>query len=297
MARPRGLFVGLATVDLIHRVAQPVGVNEKATALSQEVVAGGPAANAAVTFALLGGDPMLVTDLGNHALAELVRQDLQTYGVRVRAVEPSSPLIPAVSSIRVLDATGERSVVSVNASTRTVAAPSWLPGALNGTDVLLLDGHHPLLAVAAARAARDRRIPVVLDAGSWKPVLDELLPLVDIAVCAGDFTVPGAVDPAAALLDRGVGVVAVSRGGQPLGWWTQGRSGEVAVPDVEVRDTLGAGDVLHGAFAFEHALSAGEGAERADLAGQLARAARVASQRCTFTGIGTWRRHVRSRHS
>ena len=300
MARPRGLFVGLATVDLIHRVAQPVGVDEKRTALSQEVVAGGPAANAAVTFALLGGDPVLVTDLGDHALAELVRQDLQTYGVRVRAVDPGSPVMPAVSSIRVLDATGERSVVSVNASTRTVAAPPWLPDALDGTDVLLLDGHHPLLAVAAARAARDRNVPVVLDAGSWKPILDELLPLVDIAVCAGDFTVPGAVDPATALLDRGVGAVAVSRGGQPLRWWAQGRSGEVPVPDVEVRDTLGAGDVLHGAFAFEHARSAGGSAGligSTDLAGQLARAARVASQRCTFTGIGTWRRHVQSRHS
>jgi sugar/nucleoside kinase (ribokinase family) len=58
-----------------------VGVNEKQTALTQEIVAGGPAANAAVTFALLGGDAELVTDLGRHPLAELARQDLMTHGV------------------------------------------------------------------------------------------------------------------------------------------------------------------------------------------------------------------------
>ena len=102
MTRPRGVFVGLATVDLVHRVAVPVGVDDKVTALSQEIVAGGPAANAAVTFALLGGDAVLVTDLGSHPLAESARRDLAAFGVGVRAVEPDIPSAPAVSSIRVL---------------------------------------------------------------------------------------------------------------------------------------------------------------------------------------------------
>lgn len=288
------MFVGLATVDLVHRVARPAGVNDKQTALTQEIVAGGPAANAAVTFALLGGTAELITDLGAHPLADLARRDLATYGVRVRAVEPDDPAAPAVSSVRVLDATGERSVVSVNAATRTVAAPPWLTAVLDGADVLLLDGHHPLPALVAARAARDRRVPVVLDAGSWKPVLDELLPLVDVAVCSADFTVPGAADPAAALLDRGIGAVAISRGQRPVRWWCGGRAGTVAVPEVEVRDTLAAGDVLHGAFAWELARSGGDAA---DLAGQLIRAVPVAARRCAIVGIGAWRRQLRSQHS
>lgn len=281
------MFVGLATVDLIHRVAHPAGVNEKVTALTQEIVAGGPAANAAVTFALLGGDATLITDLGDHPLATLVRQDLVTHGVRVRAVEPDSPATPAVSSIRVLDGTGERSVVSVNAAARTVAAPGWLPGTLDDAEVVLLDGHHPRLAVAAARAARDRNVPVVLDAGSWKPVLDELLPLVDIAVCSADFTVPERPDSAAALLDRGVRGVAVTRGADPVLWWRDGTAGAVRVPRVRVRDTLGAGDVFHGAFVWQVA-------DRPDrsFAGQLARAAAEAAGRCEIVGISAWRAHV-----
>lgn len=280
------MFVGLATVDLIHRVEHPVAVNQKVTALSQEIVAGGPAANAAVTFALLGGEAVLITDLGRHPLAELARQDLVAFGVGVRPVEPDHPAVPAVSSIRVLDATGERSVVSVNTAARTVAAPGWLPDAMDGAAVLLLDGHHPFLALAAARAARDRSVPVVLDAGSWKPVLTDLLPLVDIAICSADFRLPGATDAVPGLLARGVRQVVISRGGAPLLWWADGRAGEIPVPDVDVRDTLGAGDVLHGAFAWEHAMA------RVDLAGQLALAARIASRRCAFAGIDAWRRHL-----
>jgi sugar/nucleoside kinase (ribokinase family) len=280
------VFVGLATVDLIHRVAEPVGVDEKDTALSQEIVAGGPAANAAVTFALLGGDAVLITDLGLHPLAELTRRDLATYGVSVRAVEPDHPAPPAVSSIRVLDGTGERSVVSVNAAARTADAPGWLPAVLDDADVLLLDGHHPALAMAAARAAAESGVPVVLDAGSWKPVLDELLPLVDVAICSADFRVPDHVDVMTALLARGVRGVAVSAGGEPLRWSLDGERGDVAAPQVRVRDTLGAGDVLHGAFAWELT------GDDDTFDRRLARAGDVASQRCTFTGISSWRNHL-----
>ena len=69
------------------------------------------------------------------------------------------------------------------------------------------------------------------------------------------------------------------------------------MPGVEVKDTLGAGDVLHGAFAW--AVAAGRhdlADDPADgLAGRLARAAAVASQRCTFAGIGPWREHLAGR--
>ncbi|WP_420122591.1 PfkB family carbohydrate kinase [Nakamurella sp.] len=287
MARPRGVFVGLTTVDLIHRVARPVGADEKVTALSQEIVAGGPAANAAVTFALLGGEAELITDLGRHPLARLAAQDLTANGVRVRAVVPDTDEPPAVSSIRVLDATGERSVVSVNAAARAVPAPDWLAAVLNGAAVLLLDGHHPRPALAAARAARERSVPVVLDAGSWKPVLDELLPLVDVAICSAAFRLPdGAVPPA--LLGRGVRRVAVTDGPQPVRWWAAGgeRSGEgtVPIPRVVVRDTLGAGDVFHGAFA--HQLAGRPGRSFAD---QLARSGSVAADRCQVVGMAAWR--------
>ena len=67
---PVGVFVGLATLDVIHRIAKAPAVNQKITSTAQFVAAGGPAANAAVTFAALGGDAILVTALGDDPVAE-----------------------------------------------------------------------------------------------------------------------------------------------------------------------------------------------------------------------------------
>src|SRR5690348_14407025 len=80
-SEPRGIFVGLATLDVIHRIDEPPAVNQKITATAQFVAAGGPAANAAVTFAALGGGAVLVTALGTEPVADLVRSDLIEHGV------------------------------------------------------------------------------------------------------------------------------------------------------------------------------------------------------------------------
>lgn len=56
-SRPDGLFVGLCTLDVIQLVDHVPAPDEKLTAREQTVAAGGPAANAAVTFAYLGAQP------------------------------------------------------------------------------------------------------------------------------------------------------------------------------------------------------------------------------------------------
>lgn len=59
--RVRGLFAGLATLDIVSHVDRAPGPDEKVTATWQLVAAGGPALNAAVTFAALGGHALLLT--------------------------------------------------------------------------------------------------------------------------------------------------------------------------------------------------------------------------------------------
>ena len=85
-------------------------------------------------------------------------------------------------------------------------------------------------------------------------MLPELLPHVTAAVCSADFAAPGTAGDrdatARVLLEAGPGFVAVTAGPGPVRWWTGGAQGAVEVPEVHVQDTLGAGDVLHGAFAF-----------------------------------------------
>ncbi|WP_290051001.1 PfkB family carbohydrate kinase [Amycolatopsis solani] len=232
------LLAGLCTVDVVQRVTELPAPGEKVQSLSVDVAAGGPATNAAVTAAALGAEATLLTVLGAHPLAALARADLEAHGVRLIDLAPSLTDPPPVSAVAVRDHDGERTVVARNAQGRTFIGKVPLLAA----DVVLLDGHYPELALAVARGTD---APVVLDAGSWKPVFDELLPLVDIAACSAHFHAPGP-----GLHERGVPTVITTAGPGPVRWSTaDGSSGEVPVASVAARDTLGAGDVWHGALA------------------------------------------------
>jgi sugar/nucleoside kinase (ribokinase family) len=269
--------VGLATVDLVHRVERLPGVDEKAEALAGEVAMGGPAANAAITAAALGARVTLVTAVGTHPLGGLIRADAQAYGVTLLDATPLAVAPPPVSAVTVLDATGARTIVSRNAQGVEAPVPSGLPAVLATADVVLADGHHPRLARAAAAAGR----PLLLDAGSWRPVFADLLPAADVVACSAAFRPPGATDVRAALRAAGVRRGAITRGPEPVSWWSGDATGELAVPRVAAVDTAGAGDVFHGALAV--ALARGD-----ELVAALGYAVRIAGIRVRHAGPRSW---------
>nr|NLI49246.1 kinase [Propionibacterium sp.] len=284
------VFAGLATLDVVHRVARLPGPDEKVTATAVEVTAGGPAANAAKTLAALGGRARLVTALGADPVAGLVRADLESFGVEVVDLASGRPGIPPVASVLVTETTGQRAVVNSEGFALPDVPP--LDELVAGAASLLVDGHHPTLALAAARAARAAGVPVVADAGRPRPVWERLLPLTDVAICSAEFRVgdaPAGGFAAAALHAVGVRRVAITAGAGPLAWWDADTraSGELRPPTVTAVDTLGAGDVLHGAFCFH--------AERGlGFADALAAASRLAAARCTRWGLNAWLRSLRA---
>ncbi len=272
------------TLDVVQRVERLPGPNEKVVAASADVAAGGPATNAAVTFAALGGRATLLTAVGASGVRPVVVDDLTQHHVAVLdAAAPEHPG-PAISAVSVVAGTGDRSVVSRNAEQARIDVPADLPERVQDTGVVLVDGHLPDLAHAVVAMAASARIPVVLDGGSWKPAIADLLSLVDAAVCSADFTVPGCTGVAASaqnLLDAGVSFVAFTDGPRPVRWWTGQASGEVDVPSVTARDSLGAGDAFHGAFAYAIA-------SRADPVEALRLAVDVAALRVQHVGPRTW---------
>jgi sugar/nucleoside kinase (ribokinase family) len=287
---PSALFVGLCTLDIVQAVARMPGPNEKVTALRQSVAAGGPATNASAAFACLGGRATLLTGAGRHPLADGVRADLDRAGVTVIDAAADDEAPPAVSSIFVTEGSGDRCVVSVNAAGRELRPPSGLGALVDAARAVLIDGHHPALALAAARAARARGRLCVLDGGSWKDNTADLLPYVDVAVCSADFRPPRT--PAAGVLDyladRGIGWAAVTDGAKPVAWAGGGQRSTAAVPSVPVADTLGAGDVFHGAFTYSIAK---QGAVDPDSFGAALRfGGRVAAFSCRYFGTRSWMR-------
>lgn len=290
--RPEGLFVGLCTLDVIQLVDHVPAADEKLTACRQVVAAGGPAANAAVAFSHLGGAARLLTAIGSHPLGLTAAADLDACGVAVSDLVPEATEPPAVSSIMVTASTGQRAVASTNATGHRLTPPGDLDALVASCDIVEFDGHHMRLALSAAHIARALGRPTLLDGGSWKDGTESLLPSIDVAVCSADFRPPGTSTPTQTLRflrDHGVGWAAISQGAAPLVWLgPDGEGGAVDVPAVAVRDTLGAGDFLHGALTH-HLARQGQLTPTA-FAEALRAAAGVASRACASFGTRAWMR-------
>lgn len=291
----RVVCVGLATIDVVqyaHRLPSP---GAKGQSHASWCGAGGPPANAAATIGLLGGAVTLVAPLGTDRAGELVRAELQRAGVDLVVPPSLADIATPVSSAWVTD-DGDRTVLSTNAGAdHERDAPVTLP---DDTLAVLVDGSWPALALRAARGARERGLPVVLDGGSWKPVHAELLGLVDHAVCSARFALPTAPDaPIADRLAHLAGLVgelaAVTDGPAPIAWRRADRvggdagepsgTGEVRPPSpARVVDTLAAGDVLHGAFVHHLAQRGCEPVEA------LRAAAAVAAASVAHRGPRAW---------
>ena len=281
--RPAGLFVGRSTLDIVYacfRFPEPDGkVDAEAAYLS----GGGPALNGAVAFAGLGGQARLCSMIGRGPMAERVRQDLGAHGVAlVDTAEDQDGVLP-VSTVILTGAS--RAIVNQPLPER---AAELGPGPLDRLfeprpDIVLSDGHLPDLAQPILRRGREAGVPTVLDGGSWKPWTAELLPWIDIAIVSSRFRPPaaGGVSDPLELLSRSIGAVAITQGPKPIRWAQRGASGQIAPPKVRAIDTLGAGDIFHGAFCHAFAVSR-------DFPGSLEAAAAVASRSTESWGPRRW---------
>jgi sugar/nucleoside kinase (ribokinase family) len=278
-----GLFVGLLTLDLIYLAESTPKNNQKIVATDYTVAAGGPATNAAVTFSYLGNQATVLGMLGSHPMTQLIRGDLDNYKVAIADFDKEATEPPPVSSIIVTQSTGDRAVVSINAVKTQANSESIPPDILQNVNIVLIDGHQMKVGKAIAQIAKSQNIPVVIDGGSWKPGFEELLPFVDYAICSGNFYPPGcdtSQDVFAYLNKINIPYIAITHGEKPIEYLWDGKIGTVKVPKIQPIDTLGAGDIFHGAFC-NYIL-------RESFSNALAEAANIAADSCQFFGTRRW---------
>jgi sugar/nucleoside kinase (ribokinase family) len=277
----RGLFVGLVTLDLIYLADAPPTANQKIVAQETTIAAGGPATNAAIAFQHLGNSTQLMGAIGKHPIADLIKSDLQA--IDLIDLESDRQESPPVSSIIVTRSTGDRAVISLNTS-RAQASLNHSPD-LNEVDIILIDGHQMAVGAEIAKLGRDRNIPIVLDAGSWKPGFETVLPYANYAICSANFRPPVQQSVFDYLQSFGIENIAITQGRNAIELPNQ----KIAVPQVQVVDTLGAGDIFHGAFChfiLEHNFTTA-----------LLQAAKVAAHSCEFFGTRQWMQTERTYNS
>jgi len=282
----KGLFFGLTTVDIINIVDSSPGPNQKVRARQQLISAGGPAANSSVAFGRLGNEAVLVSGIGNHPVAAAAVSDLDQHGISVYDHAAAPEALPVVSSIVVNSSTGDRMVVYSNTRNRTLQPDTPYAHYAEGCSVVLFDGFYLDQAVPFAASLPDE-VVVVLDGGSWKDGLDELLPFIDYAICSADFMAPGGDSPSELfdyLMEQNITGCAISNGPDPIVYQSATDQGRITISSGETIDTLGAGDILHGAFC--HYITT------ASFGKSLQLAAEVASFSCRYYGTREWARHL-----
>jgi len=243
------LTVGALALDTIFRFEHLPTAPGKYLPLETARVAQGMATAQAAAIVRLGGRARLWASIGDDSTGDRIAADLASAGIDLSALRRVAGATSGFCSI-LLDKAGERIIVPhYDAAIRT--RPDALPE-LSDVAAISVDVRWPDAAEIALHAARDMGIPGILDVeAAPEDILDRLVPIAShlIASAPGAFALTGEPDPAraAAILAKSrAEFVAVTAGEQGV-YWPGGHQPEFPVDAV---DTLAAGDVFHGAFAF-----------------------------------------------
>ena len=214
---------------------------------------GGMVTTALAQAARLGCRTRLLSLVGDDDDGRWMRRELRALGVGTRGLRSDPRFGTPVASIFVRRRDGERRfLVADRRGIEKRAAPLPLP-AFDRRTLLLLDGHFLRTALPAARAARRAGATVIGDFNDARPAFLRLLPYVDYPIVPAEFARSwGRGDERAtlrALRDEFGGTPVVTRGARGALALLGGRLHAIPARRVRVRDTTGAGDVFHGAFA------------------------------------------------
>ena len=254
----RILVIGYNAFDVLVPVAGRPEPDSKLDVGRIHLSGGGPGATAAVALARLGADVSLITPLTGDTPGRLQEEELLAAGVDLAHCPRLGDRSSALAVILVDRRAQERTIYWARGDLPLLEAEQVDPAWLHDVDLLYCDGHENPAAVRLARAAQAAGLPVVLDAGSVRHGIRDLVPLctdvVSSTVFAGQLT--GCASPLAALRrlrDLGPERVAMTFGRDGCLGLRDDRPLLVPAFAVPVTDTTGAGDAFHAGYAFARA--------------------------------------------
>jgi sulfofructose kinase len=275
------LCTGVSVVDFVFSVAEMPREAVKYRSTDSVIVGGGCAANAAVAVSRLGGEAWLAARIGDDVIADLMLKDLRQEQVNTTLVQRYEGKRSQFSSIFVTP-DGERQIVSYRDLTIS-QDPKWLEdAALPEFDAVLADTRWARGTAAAMSRARAKNKPGIIDGEAPFAEAMEALPLAThIALSRqgiADLTGIGEFEPALRkAVEMTSAFVCATDGEHGVFWLEDGSLQHSPAFKVHAIDSLGAGDVWHGAFA----LALGQGKkERA----AIRFASAVAAIKCTRFG-------------
>ncbi len=250
------LGIGAVAVDDVISVQQYPAVDTKEEIRAHERFGGGLAGTALVTAARLGCRASYCGVLGDNELSLYTTRELTREGVNCDLITLDPEARPIHSIVIVEQRTGTRTLFFDLSGLKELPVDVLTTDLIGRCRVLFIDHTLPRTAIRAARLAREMGILVVADLERGRDeTLNDLLPWIDHLVIGIEMgrQLSGVETPeriVRSLLRRGQAAVVVTAGSRGCWYGTQEAAifHQTALP-VTVVDTLGCGDVFHGAYA------------------------------------------------
>ena len=258
MTAPTIAVAGNVNADAIYSVTRLPAPGETLLAEDFRLGPGGKAGNASVAIARLGGRPRLIASLGDDALAEVALSALKREGVAVDRIARHKGATTGVATVFVAPP-GEENAIVTHLGANLLMTADDLPD-LDGCDGLLMTLGLPTeVLLAAAQAARDIGLPIIVDATPLRS-LPLPLELTQVALLSANrieyealtgTKVDTAADPATTcgpLHALGARHVVIKLGEAGAVWSDGNQASRAAAPQVEAIDPTGAGDAFMAAL-------------------------------------------------
>ncbi len=254
---PRILCIGMPVRDLTFRIEELPERGFKVNASHFDEICGGNALNGAIGIARLGGRASICGPMGDarETSSRYIFDKLAHEGIDTSQIVHIPNLVTPISNI-MIDPSGERTIV-------TFRDPELWKVQLPDTDKLLADCSAILTENRCAEfctdlcaEARRRGIPVIVDVDRTMSLREGLLTASSHLVFSSEAlqSTAGIQDDAEALKKIArltPSFVAGTRGSKGTLWLDEQQNlQETPAFPVHTVDTLGAGDVFHGAFAL-----------------------------------------------
>jgi sugar/nucleoside kinase (ribokinase family) len=275
-------ILGIGTVVVDHVVELPAfpAADTKVAVAQDWRQVGGPVPVALSTAAFYGSGASFLGRWGNDERGTFITDTLRDRGVDTSECDASDEWSTGFAHVWVDGVTGSRTIAYSRGQFPLPDSDDVDEKRLTSVRILHLDGWAAGAAIKAAATVKASGGKVVLDAGSVKPGMGQLLPLVDVLIASRLFRRShfGAEDvDAANMLSLGPAQMILTDGDNGATWLNaDGRHHEPAV-DVRPVDTNGAGDIFSGCIL--HAMAQEWSQEAA-----LRFACRVAGYACSQRG-------------
>src|SRR5712675_2091134 len=281
---PRILCIGMPVRDLTFRVSGIPARGSKENATHFDEICGGNALNAAIGIVRLGGRASVCGPMGDikETSTRFIFEKLAHEGIETNHLVHMPGLVTPISAVMV-DPSGERTIV-------TFRDPElWkvqLPDAgtlLDDCAAILTESRCAAFCTDLCAEARRRGIPVIVDVDRAMSLREGLLTVSSHLVFSSE-----PLQETASVADDGEALkkiakltpsfLAGTRGAQGTIWLDEHQTlQQTPAFPVHTVDTLGAGDVFHGAFAL--AIT-----EKQELRQALRFASAAAALKCTRFG-------------